>query len=507
MISSLSAFNIGATALIALLTAVISYVLFKFIFVPLNKLSFYKKQGLPTYFYPFIGVNKRQKEFRKKMKDGMGYFRDLATKDPNVAAEVGNFASRVTVLLYEPKLLKEFYSKQSLYLKLKPPKAMNTIMGTGLVLAEGNLWKNHRRIISSKFHFEFLKQNVPLIVATTKEFLGELSKTSLKNVHTLDEIQKITGEVIGRIFFGENLNQYKFKGQLLTLYLADLMIRSSETMRKSLPIIIVFLLGLDLELVKSYREFMGEVREFRQFIGKIIEDRKASKTKGNQDLLGVLLETQKSQSENDRFTDEDIINEFITFFLAGMDTTGHLITMTLYMLLQHPEVCGPLQKEIDSIYSKNNLVTIDELNQMDYLQALLKETLRLYTPVPLIFPRVAQEDHELGDLKIKKGTSVRPTSLYNQSNPKYFDEPEKFKPERWLNRKDTDLSSYAFIPFSAGARNCIGQHMAMIEAKIIICEFLKLFNHKVVPENYELELGFNFLYGPKNKMYMDLELK
>jgi len=500
-----SYFSFTLKLLFTIFIVIICSVLYKFILFPLWRVRFYKKQGLKTYFFPFFGLNRRGRISELENKDVMGYYRNLANENPNVPAEVGNFANRVTVILYDPKLIKEFYAKQAFYQKVKPTKAMKTIMGTGLVLAEGDVWKNHRKTISSVFHFEFLKQNVPLIVATTREFLTDLSKASMKNVNIIDEIQKITGEVVGRIFFGENLNKYSIKGQPLTLHLAGLMAKTTGGFSRNYWLLLAVVLGLDMEVVSSFKEMMDEVRSFRQFCGRIIEERRSSKIQNN-DLLGLLLQTQNSPKVEDRFSDEDIINEFVTFFIAGMDTTGHLITMALYLLSKNKESMIKLQQEISQVYNQGP-VTLDILNKMDFMQGVLKETLRFYTPAPIIFSRIAQVDHEIGNYKIKKGTSVRPTALYNYANPKYFDKPALFKPERWLDKKDNEIDSYVYIPFSAGARNCIGQHLAMIEAKIIISEFLKIFEFKITPEDYELVMVFNFLYGPKQKIFCDLELK
>ena len=499
-------FTTTLKTLFAIFIALATYFILKYVIYTKWKLNYYVKQGLKPVFFPVTGINNRGKNSEKAFKDGMAHFKNLAQEDPNVRAEVGNSGSDIAVLLFDPKLIRDFYAKQAYYEKTKPFQTMREIMGTGLVLAEGNLWKNHRKIISSRFHFEFLKDNIPSITATAREFLNDIAKTPMKNINILDEVQKITGEVVGRIFFGENLNKYKFKGQILTLYLTDLMSRSTAGLRRNYLALVAFILGFDLRIVPSYRVLSEEIKEFRQFCFKIIKDRKESGIKGN-DLLGVLLETQNSSNAEDRFTDEDIINEFITFFIAGMDTTGNMINMALYLLQANPQSFERLQEEIQTVYNKTESVTIENLNQMDFLNSILKETLRLYTPAPFMFPRKAQADHMLGDIHIKKGTSVRPTPIFNYANPNYFEEPKKFKPERWLKKKEQDIDSYVFLPFSAGSRNCIGQNLAMIEAKIILCEFIKMFKFEMTEKDYDFIIGFNFLYRPKKDICMDLQLK
>jgi len=154
-------------------------------------------------------------------------------------------------------------------------------------------------------------------------------------------------------------------------------------------------------------------------------------------------------------------------------------------------------REVNEIYCKATPASIEQISKMDYMHAVLKETLRLYDPVPSVFPRVAKEDHYLGNIKIPKNARVRPTPTYNFSHSKYFDEPEKFYPERWLKKESLD--PFIFIPFSSGSRNCIGQHMAIIEAKVIIAEFLRQVNYEI-PKDYKMKMIMRFLYEPDDKL-------
>ena len=185
-----------------------------------------------------------------------------------------------------------------------------------------------------------------------------------------------------------------------------------------------------------------------------------------------------------------------------MDTTGHLLGMTLYNLATHPEHLINLKKERDAIYNKEPIITADALQKMDVLHCFLKETLRFYTPAPSTFPRIAIEDHKLGDLSIKKGTLVRPDFFTMFFDEKYFKNPEEFDPARW-NTSDRTLDSHAFTPFSAGPRNCIGQHLAIIESKVIICEFLNRFDFKL-EDNYKLKMIVRFLYEPYDEIKLKL---
>jgi len=476
------------------------------VIIPKKILKAYSQQGVLTQFFLLLGSLKRERGFEKTHKDILGYFKQLAKTNPDVPALMHNFGSRIDVSLLDPKLIKEFYRNESFYQRGFTTKAMRTLIGTGLFVAEGDLWKTHRKVISSMFHFEFLKQNVPVTIATAREFFAKIQKDSLKNVNIESEIQKITGEVVGRVFFSEKLNEYTFKGEPLTMYLSGMLTRMPRIF-KDPKVLFLVMTGLDLDYSPKYRQFSQDMKEFRQVCHKIIQDRKAS-AKTHNDLLGKLLETQTSNSQNPHeiFSDEDIINEFLTFFIAGMDTTGQLVTMTLLLLHLNPQYIEEIKRETEEIYNKEEIPSIDTLNKMTMTHGIVKESLRLYGPSPNMPARKALQDHNLGDLKIKKGMFVRPVPVYNSLNSKYFDEPEKFKPERWTEKKEVSLDPFAFIPFSAGARNCIGQHLAMIEAKVIVIEFFRMFSRsKLVPEDYDLIMTFVSLYKPKNPVILELE--
>jgi len=263
--------------------------------------------------------------------------------------------------------------------------------------------------------------------------------------------------------------------------------------------------GLPLEIFPNHHKYMNEVREFRVLCQKIIQDRKANTNKGT-DMLGLIFDYQKTEKDSEKFNDKDIVDEFITFFIAGMDTTALLCTITLYLLSKHPEYLERVKKEAKEIYSGKSPVTIEDLNDMEFTHAVLKEALRMYSPATSIIPRIAQFDHEIGDIKIKKGTGVQVGFAYNNSNEKNFKDPSIFNPDRWLNKKG-DMDTFTFIPFSAGQRNCIGQHLALIEAKVIIAEFLNTFEYKVVPDNFKLKMGSGFLYRATPKIQFDVKLK
>ena len=496
MFASFSFTTILFTAIASLLILFITV----FIIIPLKRMSFYRRKDSVLYFFPVLGFFKKHINDLNTKHDFLASIKEFSKQYPDKKILVTNLGTSPRLQLRDPQYVKEFFQNQSSYRKADILKIFVPLAGTGLVLSEGETWKRHRKIISNSFHYEFIKTNIDLIQDTTRELLDKTSESEYKDYPIISKIQEITGEIVGRIFFGENLSNYKYKGKSLTMALADIIMELSMCGR-SLPYLLFGLKVLKLPIFPKFAKVMSEIQEFRKTCAKIINDRKIQQKESN-DLLASLIATQKSDNASQRFSDDEIIDEFITFFVAGMDTTGHLISMVIYNLHQYPQYLDDLQKERESAYNKEEKVTADTLQKMDILHSLLKETLRFHTPAPFTFPRVAIEDHKLGDLQVKKGISVRPDFMSLFFDERYFEKATEFNPYRWMT-PDQKIDSYVFIPFSAGPRNCIGQHLAIIESKIILSEFLNRFDFRV-DENYKFKMIVRFLYEPYEELKLQL---
>ena len=468
--------------------------------LPLKKMTFYKRSDVVTYFYPIIGFFKTKNEDFAKRGDIFASAKEFSKLYPGKKIYVCNVGPHPIVAFRDIQYIKEFLLKQQYYHKADFARIFESLWGTGLVLSEGETWKRHRKITSGSFHYEFLKANIPLIQRTTKEFLGEISVKDYQSYEVLGRTKEMVGEVVGRLFFGENLKEYTFEGKTLAVALTEIALELDPIFDSKAALIFgrhVFKLPFFVE----HARVMKRVKAFRALCSKIIQQKK-SQTALSNDLLTSLIKTQGSEDASQRFSDDDIIDEFITFFMAGMDTTSLLISMILYNLSKHPQHLTELREEREATYNKDVVANADALQQMDVLHSVIRETLRLQPPTPTTFPRVALEDHKIVDLQIRKGDLVVPEFISVFYDEKHFADPEQFKPSRWTNKEHKiDLS--IFTPFSAGPRNCIGQHLAVIEAKIVVSEFLNMFDFKL-PEDYKLKMTFNAFYRPEGEMNLQL---
>lgn len=180
--------------------------------------------------------------------------------------------------------------------------------------------------------------------------------------------------------------------------------------------------------------------------------------------------------------------------------------MTLFALAQNPGILEKLKQEIKDVYDKESPVTLETLNKMNWLSAIMKESLRVYNPAALgTGLRKASRDHKIGNIMIKEGSMVISSFTHKTFDPQFFEDPMSYNPQRWIDKPSVS-DPYAYTPFWAGPRNCIGQHLALIEAKIVLCEFIKKFDFEL-PKDYKLELGIKKGYGPADNLPMKLTVK
>jgi cytochrome P450 len=219
-------------------------------------------------------------------------------------------------------------------------------------------------------------------------------------------------------------------------------------------------------------------------------------------MLELLFEAADNDIDQP-IEESEILDQFISFFMGGMDTTSHLVHMALYCLQRDPVFLEDLRREVVSIYGDGRQVTAEKLNSMKIMNSFLKEVLRLYSPAPGLFPRKAVRDTMIGDLRIKKGTLIQMDFMSNHNSERNFDDANKFDPYRFLIKKQPE-EPYAFIPFSIGARNCIGQHLAMFEANIAVSEFITNFDFRV-KEDYELKFTARLVYEPLDPIILNFK--
>jgi len=359
-------------------------------------------------------------------------------------------------------------------------------------------------------NFEFLKDMVPMIVETTQANFGQwIERGHLKDMNLADNLGMLTGEITGRFFFGKTFGDQKLEGLPITTFVQQYLNNTLKALY-SLSFLLFGVKIVKANIFPSHKKINRDAAAIRQRCREMIEETERS-AKKEANLLTHLLALRASGKEEDGITNEEIVGEFIGIFVAGTDTTSHLVNSAIYFLWKHPEIYAKVKEEVDREFADPSKVDIENINRMEYTTAFLKETLRLGGPISTNFTRMATRDDDLCGLKVKKGDSVVfLKDLYFRSED-YYSKSLEIHPERWLNDSSFDQDGfknepYSFIPFSAGPRSCVGQYLGMIEARIILALFIKTFKFSF-PEDYKFVLVPKFTFEPLHPLMVTLEPK
>ncbi|XP_044266774.1 cytochrome P450 4C1-like [Tribolium madens] len=399
-----------------------------------------------------------------------------------VKLRLGPFFKALLVTDY--KLVEFFLSSNSILTKSLNYGFARSWLGSGLILANGMHWKQHRKILTPAFHFEILKKYVDIFESVGKVLIEKLETLNEKESVDLDFLVPLcTLDVICETAMGTQINAQK--GENLEYV---------HSVKEMCRIIVARFLSPFKIFKWTYwmtNDFYVErkiVNILHAFTSKVIERRKMERNVGGNSKKMSFLDLLLKFSESEKLSDRDICEEVDTFMFAGHDTTAASVCFALYLLANNPKVQEKVFSEQKDLFGdeKNPLVTYQELQNMKYLEYVIKETLRLYPSVPVI-GRYLKEDTKFGNRVISAKTNVAIFIYGIHRNPEYFPDPEKFNPERFENMNN--FPPYAYIPFSAGPRNCIGQKFAMLEMKSLISKVIRHFELKPANPHHQLVLA------------------
>uniref|UniRef100_A0A3Q1H9J7 unspecific monooxygenase n=1 Tax=Anabas testudineus TaxID=64144 RepID=A0A3Q1H9J7_ANATE len=248
---------------------------------------------------------------------------------------------------------------------------------------------------------------------------------------------------------------------------------------------------------------------FYNFLKTIKSDRNKNQHKNRVDFMQLMVDSQVSENNKDDtssqkgLTDHEILSQALIFIIAGYETSSSSLGFLAYNLATHPEIQKTLQKEIDETFPEKP--SYDALMQMEYLDMVVNESQRLF-PVGTRLERVSKTSVEVNGVTIPKGTIVMIPVYTLHHDPALWSEPEAFKPERFSKENKDNIDPYAFLPFGAGPRNCIGMRFALLTMKLAIVEILQNFSFVTCKEtDIPVVLGNDIFASPKNPIKLKLK--
>jgi cytochrome P450 len=353
-------------------------------------------------------------------------------------------------------------------------KRVALLLGNGIVVSGGELWKKQRRMIQPAFHPKAIGVLTKLIRPSNLALLERWEQAAQKkvSVNVTRDVSHLSLEVVLISIFGPDYDQVAPHFKIL----------SEEPART-------------FEFAQTFRS-----------LGKIVLELMAQRRKARiifTDILGMLM-TAREQKNGKAMSDRQLVNEVLTLIVAGHETTASTLNWTWYLISQHPEVEEKLSGEIDDLLG-SNFPDIEELSRFTYTCQVIDETLRLYPAVWLLTRRALKEDH-LGDSFVPPGTEIYISPYFIQRDPDLWEDPDRFDPGRFHPDRSQGRPPLATIPFSAGPRNCIGELLARTEMQIhliTIAQHLRLkFAEQIPPE---LDAAVNL--RSKANFIMDPDLK
>ncbi|MBL8165371.1 MAG: cytochrome P450 [Anaerolineae bacterium] len=342
----------------------------------------------------------------------------------------------------------------------------NRLFGQGLIGINGEFHREQRKLMQPAFHSKRIEAYAQIMAHYSQQVLDSWADGQTLNIH--EAMNTLTLLIVSRALYDVDLSA-STNGLGDTVH--DLNEMGNGFFRQG------FLTPPWLPIPFNAR-LNRTIRAIDDVLLPIIEERRrTSEDRG--DLLSMLLLAQDEETGG-AMTDQQVRDEVITLFVAGHETTSNALTWTWYLLAQHPEVEAKLHDEVDRVLG-GRMPTLDDMPNLPYTDYVLKEAMRLYPPAWILNGRQASADAEIGGYTIPKGATVWVSPYVMHRDPRYFDAPEAFRPERWADGLEKRLPRYAYFPFGGGPRICIGNSFALMEARLILAGLAGHYRLSLVP--------------------------
>ncbi len=346
---------------------------------------------------------------------------------------------------------------------------LRLVLGNGLLTSEGDFWKRQRRIAQPAFHRERIGRFADVMVHAAEDAVRRLSIAS-KTSATVDiaaEMMALTLRIAGETLLSADVSKDTDEvGRSVSLLLHEAKIR----------ILRPYPLPLSIPTPHNVR-LKQCLDSLNTIVHRMIEERRGQTQRPN-DLLTMFMEARDEET-GEGMTDQQLRDEVLTMFLAGHETTANALAWTFYLLSKHPEANRKVIAELGDVLGGRS-PTLSDCNKLVYTTAVLKESMRLYPPAWIIGRR-AVEDDVIDGYEIPRDSFTFVSPWVTHRHPTFWPNPEGFDPERFMPGNVENIPRFAYFPFGAGPRLCIGQGFAMLEAQLIIATICQKVRMDLVP--------------------------
>jgi len=382
-----------------------------------------------------------------------------------------------------PSLAHEVLVKKSKSLEkpVNQKRAFGRIIGNNLFTRDGEAWVARRRLLGPVFQPQIIDQYRANVIRQASHVLEQFTGGEVNLSQAASRIALLS---VAEALFGAAVHdqaerflevaaelQGAVSRQILSPVLAPLWIPTPDN-----------------RTVRSALKF------FHGFMASLIDQRRRSPGQ-HADLLTALLNATDAE-EGKRLTNREVMDEAMTALLAGSDTTAAAITWSAYLLARHVEVQNELHEEVKRLTGSGALQA-EHAAQLNVSQAVFQESMRLYPP-GIAIARQAAEPVEIGGVPIPRGALVFVIVYSIHHDPRWFPNPEEFRPERFAPQHAAEVPEHAYLPFGLGGRACIGRRFAMMEGTLVLAELVRRFELELTEPSFEPELENQLSLHPRH---------
>lgn len=395
------------------------------------------------------------------------FFTRLA-KENNELIEF-NLAGMNVVLITEGDLAHQILVKKVKDFRKSDRDAliMGRVLGRGLVTnSDFDHHKIQRKLVQPGFHFRRIQSYADTMSTYTHDFIDQWD-SGVRDIS--DDMFKLTMYIVCKTLFSVDMHEMTEEADKIghTMKVVQDCIDHQFNQMVDLPN--WFPSPSNIKLNKA-RKVLNDI------ISKMIKTRRddtKDSIEGAEpkhlDMMSMLLDAR--YEDGSRMSDQLVMDELITLFIAGHETTSNALTWAIYLLAKHPDIQQKLHEELDGVLGAND-AAFSDIENLPYTEMVIKESMRLLPPAWTLNARQANQDIVIDKYLFPKDKAIFISPYANHRNPKYFEDADKFDPERFSPEREKTIPKHAYIPFGSGSRVCIGQSFAMMEAKIILASVL-----------------------------------
>ncbi len=397
-------------------------------------------------------------------RDPIAYLRAAATHGDIVRLPL---TRQPLFLINHPDLIKDiFVTRQKQFKKGRGLERAKKLLGDGLLTSEDPYHLRQRRLIQPAFHRQRIAAYAEQMTAYAAKTSGTWADGETRDI--AEEMLHLALAIVGKTLFNAEVEGEAGEiGDALTEVFAlfhTLMLPMADLLEK-LPI-------------PSVRRFARARARLDVTIYRLIDEHRATGVDRG-DLLSMLLMARDEEDDDAPMTDVQVRDEALTIFLAGHETTANALAWTWYLLSQNPDAEAKFHAEIDAVLG-GRTPTLDDLPSLSFTRKVLAESLRLYSPAWVVGRRVLS-DYTLENHLLKRGDIVLMSQAVMHYDPRFWDDPNRFDPERWTPEAEAARPKFAYFPFGGGPRVCIGEQFAWMEEMLLLAALGQQWKMRLAP--------------------------